>query len=181
MGCKWCPRCKQNLCVTQFPVDRSRRGGRWHSCRSCNRRYWVERGKSLVLARKLEQISQRIDWSGLAGLRQHPRVAGGLDALPPDLRSKAEQIFSNSITRAKAEGKSLSQPQIAARIANAISNVRRLGDRAWSHRMLRLKGYRRAERRKLEQQTHFESPPLTAPRVTHYSTGARSSWRLPGI
>jgi len=167
--------------VTQFPVDRSRRDGRWHSCRACNERYWTTRGKLLALDRKLEQLSQRTDRSGLAGLRQLPRNMGGFDVLPPDLRLKAEQIFSRSITRAKADGRHLSQPQIAARIASAVSNARRVGDNSWARRMLRLKGYRRAERRQLQQQKQIEPSPPTAQRVTRNSTGARSSWRLPGI
>jgi hypothetical protein len=152
VGLKWCRRCQRSLCITKFPVDRSRPDGRWHSCRDCNQRNWEERGKARVLDRKLDRLFERAQNSntGLVGLKKYHN-GPGFDGLPPDLRSKAQQILSDSLARARADGIYLSQPQIALRIACAVSNSWRVGDSSWRRRMLRLKGYRRAERRKTSE------------------------------
>jgi hypothetical protein len=152
MGYKWCPRCKRNRYITEFPVDRTRRNGRWHSCRKCNQTYCATRGKALAAQRKAQERSQRQTRQGLSGLTQcsHPGVR--FANVPKESRGDAERIFSNSLARAEAQGRHLSQPQIASRIACAASNARRVGDGSWARRMRRLKGYRRAERRKMDQE-----------------------------
>lgn len=155
-GLKRCRRCAKEKPLVAFPRDRSRPDGRWHTCRACNRSYWTETGKPLARRRKLERVFQRAETrrTGLAGLRQCARGRGarGIDSLPPDLRFKARQILSDSLARARAEGRHLTQPLIAIRIASAISSAPRKGNRSWARRLRRLKGYRRTERRKMEQE-----------------------------
>jgi hypothetical protein len=152
IGLKWCSHCQRSLCITRFPVDRSRPDGRWHSCQDCNQRYWEERGKPRALDRKLDRRFERAQNgnTGLVGLKKYHN-GSGFDGLPATLRIEAEQILSRSLARARAEGKHLSQPQIALRIACAVSNSWRVGDSSWRRRMARLKGYRRAERRKASE------------------------------
>jgi hypothetical protein len=156
VGLKWCQRCQKSLCITKFPVDRSRPDGRWHACRDCNQRYWEERGKLLAIQRKLDCLMERAknDRSGLRGLRKY-RNTGGLDTLPAELRANAQEILNDSFARAEAEGLHLTQQQIAARRANAVSNAPRKGDRSWARRMWRFKGYRRAERTRMEQEARI--------------------------
>jgi hypothetical protein len=107
--------------------------------------------------RKLDRLFERAQNSntGLVCLHKHHN-GPGLHALPRKLRIEALRILNRSLARASAEGKHLSQPQIALRIACAISNSWRVGDRGWRRRMLRLKGYRRAERRRMEQDIRQE-------------------------
>lgn len=153
-GVKRCRQCGHEKSLWSFSRDRLRPDGHWHTCKMCAKTDWAERGKPRAAERKLEQAIQKPHRTGLAGLRQSPR-GRGMDALPPDLRRKAEEILSRSLARARAEGRRLNQNQIALRIGCAISNARRVGDRSWSRRMLRLKGYRRAERRKMEQEAQL--------------------------
>lgn len=153
-GLKQCRRCGDEKPLDFFPRDRSRPDGRWHTCILCNRRYWPEQGKRLAFERKLngklERESQKTHRSGLAGLKKCPR-GGGIEALPPDLRLKAQRIVSRSIAKANAEGRRLSQEQTAAITACAVSNAPRFGDSAWGRWMLARKGYLAAQRRRMEQ------------------------------
>ena len=64
-------------------------------------------------------------------------------------------MAQNLLNRYRGRHPRRSQAQDALLIATATSNARRVGDRSWARRMWRLKGYRRAERRKAEQQTEL--------------------------
>jgi hypothetical protein len=153
-GRKRCRVCGHDWPLGFFPIDRSRPDGRWHTCSACNKNHWREHGKQRALGRKLQvKLEQaRTSRTGLSGLRKYHTADGLFDSLPVELRLKAQMILSNSLARARAEGRKLSQPQIALRIAAAVSNCVRVGDRSWARRMWRLKGYRRAERRKAEKE-----------------------------
>jgi hypothetical protein len=152
-GCKWCPRCKQNLPVIQFPADRSRRDGRWHSCRDCNRAYWKSRGSELAAVRKERKRSVLPSRQGLAGLRRCQHRRQKFSSLPARLRPTAERLLSEYLVRHAGH---LTGPRYAALTACAASNAQRVGDRSWARRMLRLKGYWRAERRKATDQPRGE-------------------------
>ena len=156
-GKKCCHVCHRDKPLGFFPQDRSRLDGRWHTCRLCNGNRWREHGKSIAAERKLaKRIAQaQNSRNGILGLRKYHRSGKGLEGLPPDLRYKAQGIISRAIARAKAKGRRLSQERFALLTACAISNARRVGDRSWSRRMLRLKGYRRAERRQAEKEAQL--------------------------
>ena len=148
-GLKRCRKCGGDKPLGFFPRDRSRRDGHWHTCTMCNRKRRAELGKYRALRKLENKIRRRVNsLSGIEALRKNYRGGSAFDSLPPALRCKAELIWSNSLARARAEGRRLSQPEIALRKANAVSNCVRVGDRSWSRSMLRQKGYRRAERRK---------------------------------
>jgi len=70
-GYKWCPRCKRNQRITRFPMDRSRRDGRWHSCKTCAKDYWNKRGKDLRTARAEKKRRERQQLQGLKGLSRY--------------------------------------------------------------------------------------------------------------
>ncbi len=177
LGSKRCRQCGQVKTLPFFPRDRSRPDGRWHSCRACNRHYWVTQGKLLTAERKARSRAQRGHFQGLAGLRhyRHEPVPELFARLRPDLRDKARLILSRSLERARHQGRRLSQQQIAARIGNAASNACRASDRSWARRMWRLKGYRRAERMKAEEEARLAE-------IRARNAGKpRWSWRLEGI
>jgi hypothetical protein len=136
--------------------DKSRRNGRWHTCTLCRKRIWAEQEKPRLVQRGLDERRERSKYNGLDGLRHLPR-SGGLASLPPPVRFDANRIISRSRARAKAEGRHLSQPQTALLIARAVSNAKRVGDRSWSRKMRRLKGYKRAERRRAQQEAVIAS------------------------
>jgi len=158
---KRCRKCGAEKPLGFFPRDRSRPDGRWHSCSLCRRNRWREKERPVLELRRKEHLSLRAAKSGLEGLRRHygRRRDTVYDSLPPGLRRTADALCSTYVARARAEGRHLSQPQIALMKARAVSNAQRVGDRSWSRRMLRLLGYRRAERRrKFEQETGFYTP-----------------------
>jgi hypothetical protein len=145
---KRCRLCSEVKPPGFFPRDRSRSDGRWHTCALCNKKSWHGNRHQRQLQRIHTWIQRRENSrTGIRGLRKHYRAGSQFDYLPVALRLKAEAIWSKSIARARAEGKHLSQAEIALRKANAVSNCVRVGDRSWSRSMLRHKGYRRAERR----------------------------------
>jgi transposase-like protein len=154
IGHKRCPRCKRNLPVEQFPVDRSRPDGRWHSCSDCNQAYWNTRGKRLAAGRKQAEHSARQTRQGLTGLRQY-RHRKGLTlfaSLPAPRRDIAHRLLNKYLARHRYN---LTRQRIALLIACAASNARRVGDNSWARSMLRRKGYVRAERRHEEQATRL--------------------------
>jgi hypothetical protein len=154
-GHKRCRHCGGEKPLGFFPRDRSRPDGRWHTCTMCNKKRWAEQGKQRALRKLEERIRRRENSrSGIQALRKHYRNGSAFDSLPPVLRRGAEMIWSNSLARAKAEGRHLSQPEIALRKANAVSNCVRVGDSSWSRSMLRHKGYRRAEREQKRSELH---------------------------
>jgi hypothetical protein len=155
-GRKRCRRCGSERYLVLFPRDQSRPDGYWHTCILCNRDDWKQHGKARAIQRKLDDLLERARNSrtGLVGLKKYHN-GPGFDALPTTLRIEAQRILSRFLARAKAEGRHLSQPQIALRIASAVSNCWRVGDSTWRRRMLRLKGYRRAERRKAVEQARL--------------------------
>jgi hypothetical protein len=155
---KRCRKCGGEKPLGFFPRDRSRPDGRWHSCSLCRMYRWTEKEKPLLQLRRRVRLSLRSTKSGLEGLRRHygGRRDSVYDSLPLGLRRTADLLWSSYVARARAEGRHLSQPQIALMKARAVSNAKRVGDRSWSRRMLWLLGYRRAERRKrFEQETGF--------------------------
>jgi hypothetical protein len=158
---KRCRKCGAKKPLGFFPGDRSRPDGRWHTCTMCRKNRWKEHEKPLIELRRNVRLSLRPAKSGLEGLRRHygRRRSTVYDSLPIGLRRTADSLWSTYVARARAEGRHLSQPQIALMKARAVSNAQRVGDRSWSRRMLRLMGYRRAERRrKFEQETGFTPP-----------------------
>jgi hypothetical protein len=153
-GHKRCRKCWTEKPLGFFPRDRSRPDGRWHTCTMCRKNRWKEHEKPQIELRRKVRLSPPAAKSGLAGLR---RYYGGrrdtvYDSLPPGLRRTADTLWSSYVARAREEGRRLSQPQIALMKARAVSNAQRVGDHSWSRRMLRLLGYRRAERRKRFEQ-----------------------------
>jgi hypothetical protein len=157
-GLKRCRECRAEKLLGFFPRDRSRPDGRWHSCTMCRKNRWIVHEKPLLQLDRRAKSSLLAAKSGLKGLRKHygGRRAAVYDSLPPALRRIADLLCSGYVDRARAEGRRLSQPQIALMKARAVSNAQRVGDRSWSRRMLRLMGYRRAERRRrFEQETGF--------------------------
>ena len=150
IGHKWCPRCKRNLPVQQFPIDRSRRDGRWHSCGNCNRAYWNTRGKELAAGRKQQERATRQTRQGLAGLRQyrHRKALSLFASLPAPRRDIAHQLLNKYLARHCGN---LTRQKIALLIACAASNAKRVGDNSWARSMLRRKGYVRAARRQAQQ------------------------------
>jgi len=147
-GQKRCRLCCQNKLVGFFPRDRSRADGRWHTCTLCNKNQWRDQREHRAMQRLRKRIEKRENSrTGIRGLRKYYRGNSQFDSLPLALRLKAEAIWSKSLAWARAEGRRLSQAEIALRKANAVSNCIRVGNRSWSRSMLRQKGYRRAERR----------------------------------
>jgi|SRR5271169_5563990 len=141
---KLCRKCGQAKRLAFFPRDRSRPDGRWHTCSACNRRWWKEVGKPRAARRRWQTASS--NGTGLSGLRQYRNRSGErFSNLPPDLRWKAERLLAKYMTRHRWH---MTPTRYAALIACAASNVRRVGDRSWARSLWRLKGYRRAERRK---------------------------------
>jgi hypothetical protein len=145
MGCKWCPRCHRNQPVTQFPVDRSRRDGLWHSCKSCSKKYWQERGEPLRTARRDQARRQRARSPGLAGLRfySHQKSEEMFGSVPPSLKGRALTILSRSLESARREGRPLTPARLASFYAAAASNAPRLGDRSFAARMNACKRWKR--------------------------------------
>jgi hypothetical protein len=158
---KRCRKCGAEKLLGFFPRDRSRPDGRWHTCTVCRKNRWREHEKPLIELRRRVRLSLRSARSALEGLRRHYGSRRGTvyDSLPAALRRRADMLWSDYVARAREQGRHLSQPQIALMKARAVSNAQRVGDRSWSRRMLRLLGYRRAERRRrFEQETGFTPP-----------------------
>ena len=150
---KRCRKCGAVKTLAFFPRDRSRPDGRWHTCRACNRLYWHRWGTHLAGFNKRDKQAKRKSRSGLKGLRKYPhqRNREAFASLEPELRFVAQ----NLLNRYRARHPRRSQAQDALLIATATSNARRVGDRSWARRMWRLKGYRRAERRKAKEQAEL--------------------------
>jgi hypothetical protein len=145
---KQCRKCHALKPLAFFPRDRSRPDGRWHTCSACNRQRWKTQGRTLAADRKAREQAERQSREGLSGLQQYRRKDSGLRALPPGLRYKAQQLYSYYMHNHRRH---LTQQRCALLLACACSNAKRLGNRSWARRMWRLKGYRRAERRKLPE------------------------------
>jgi hypothetical protein len=160
-GFKRCRKCWTEKPLGFFPRDRSRPDGRWHTCTMCRKNRWKEHEKPILELRRRLLLSLRSAKSGLEGLRRYygRRRETVYDSLPIGLRRTADSLWSTYVVRAQAEGRRLSQPQVALMKARAVSNAQRFGDRSWSRRMLRLLGYRRAERRKRFEQATGLIPP----------------------
>jgi hypothetical protein len=145
---KQCRKCHAPKPLAFFPRDRSRPDGRWHTCRACNRQRWQTQGQPQAALRKAEQRvqQQRQTRQGLKGLQCYRnRKCSGFDRLPPELRWQAQRLYSEYLHRHRGH---LTQQRSALLLGCACSNVKRLGDRSWARRLWRMKGYRRAERRK---------------------------------
>lgn len=151
---KRCRRCGKVKGLGFFPKDATKPDGRWHSCRACNRAYWATRGKQQAAIRKARKEFNREMRSGLSGLRQYGRRSPSeqFSCLPPSLRPVAQQILSRSLDRAR---KPLTQQRVAARIACAASNARRVGDHSLGRRLRAFKGLRRREQRQREQEARL--------------------------
>jgi hypothetical protein len=154
MGCKWCPRCQWNQSVADFPVDRSRRDGRWHSCRSCAKAYWEQRGRLLRLARSEKQCeSRQLNVQGLEGLRRYShQPQERFESVPPSLRPAAQLIFNRSLEKARRQGRPLTQPLLGLFYASAASNAVRLGNRSFAARMSACKRWKRHRERQLSEE-----------------------------
>ncbi len=141
---KRCRKCEQSKTLPFFPRDRSRPDGRWHTCSACNRKQWKEVGKQRAARRRWQSGGHSC--TGLPGLRQYRNLSGErFSNLPADLRWKAERLLSKYVARHQWH---MTPTRYAALVARAASNARRLGDRSWARSLWRLKGYRRAERKK---------------------------------
>jgi hypothetical protein len=149
---KCCSKCGQWKTLPFFPRDRSRPDGHWHTCSACNRTNWKQVGKHRAAQRRWQKRS-RPTATGLAGLRSyHKREGDRFSNLSPELRWKAERLLSKYVERHRWH---MTPTRYAALVACAASNVRRLGDRSWARSLRRLKGYRRAERRKATQEAQL--------------------------
>jgi len=149
-GFKWCAHCKRNQRITQFPVDRFRRDGRWHSCKRCGRRSWHERGKQLRAERRDRQHRESQQLQGLVGLQlyySHQDPQERFARLPPSLRPKAEVILSRSLEHARREGRPLTQALFGLFHAAAASNAPRLGSKSFPARMNAHKRWKRERER----------------------------------
>ena len=168
---KHCRKCAQSKPLDFFPRDRSRRDGRWHTCKACNGqrcrflRWAARKHKQQELISSPPPPAPRLR---LEGLKSYRNTSGELpfSHLPPRERFIARQLFIKYLDRHRGPG--LSQPKQALLMACAASNARRVGDRSWSRRMKRLKGWRRQRRRDFEQQQEDRSRNIERPR-TGYS------------
>jgi hypothetical protein len=164
MGYKCRPRCKHNRQVTEFPVDRRRRDGRWRWCKPCARTDWHERGAPLRAQRKLQQRVERENRSRLEGLRfySHRKLAGQFASVPPSSRPEAQRIYSEGIAKDRKAGIPLTRQRRALRLANAASNACRVGShhgRSFVARMNAHKRWKRErERKSAEQQAAVQIP-----------------------
>jgi hypothetical protein len=186
---KLCRKCGESKPLSLFPRDRSRPDCRWHTCKECN----AQRCRFLRWARS-EHKKQDFAASSppppasrrrLGGLKSYRHTSGDLpfSHLPPRERLIARQLFNMYLDRHRGPG--LSQPKMALLMACAASNVKRVGDKSWSRRMKRLKGWRRQRRRNFEQQIHLAEMRARSggkPRGDYYSgAGWTSASRLAGI
>jgi len=151
---KYCRRCQQWKRPKDFPVDRSRRDGRWHTCSACNkqrcrllRKAARERKKRALTASPPPDPAPRWRLYGLESYRN--RSDEPFSRLSPVEKFIAWQLFGKYLHRHR--GPRLSQPKCALLMACAASNARRVGDRSWSRRMKRLKGWHRQRRKEFEQ------------------------------
>jgi len=151
---KNCRVCHQWKRTAEFPVDRSRRDGRWHTCKACNkqrcrllRKAARERKKRKLLTSPPLPPAPRRRLGGLKSYRN--KSDEPFSRLSPVEKFIAWQLFGKYLHRHR--GPRLSQPKCALLMACAASNARRVGDRSWSRRMKRLKGWHRQRRKEFEQ------------------------------
>jgi hypothetical protein len=109
---------------------------------------WREHGKQIAAQKKLHKQMERRTRQGLAGLKKYPHPGERFVSLPLELRRVAEGLLHKYYQRHRSH---MTPARYALLVACAASNAKRVGDRSWARRMLRLKGYRRAERRRLLQ------------------------------
>jgi hypothetical protein len=157
---KHCRKCGQSNPLEFFPRDRSRRDGRWHTCKECNGqrcrflRWAVREHKKRELA-ALPPALPASRWR-LEGLKSYRNTNGERLSQPsPRERFIAQQLLNKYLHKHRGPG--LSQPKRALLMACAASNAKRVGDNSWSRRMKRLKGWRRQRQRELMK--WLQAPP----------------------
>lgn len=146
VGLKWCPHCQRSLCITKFPVDRSRSNGRWHSCSECARNNWHNRGKFLRADRRASLRLEVEARSGLKGLHQfysHQNRGEPFASVPLRRKSDAELIYRQGIEKDRRTGRPCTRQRRALRLANAASNAGRVGNRSFLARMNAFKRWKR--------------------------------------
>jgi len=105
--------------------------------------------RALPLAEALYRAKRAFPWpSRYSGLAHGPLL--GIDHL---LASSAH-LFNKYVHKHRGPG--LSQPKQALLMACAASNAKRVGDKSWSRRIRRLKGWRRQRLREFEHQHQLE-------------------------
>jgi hypothetical protein len=162
---KKCRRCGQSKPLELFPRDRSRLDGRWHTCKECNQQ-WCRFQRWAVREHKKRELAaspppQPAPGRRLEGLKSYRNTNGDrFSQLPPRERFIAQQLLNKYLH--KHRGPRLSQPKMALLMACAASNVKRVGDKSWSRRMKRLKGWRRQLLGELRVQLE---PPQDRPRI----------------
>jgi len=184
---KYCRGCEQWKRLVEFPLDRSRRDGRWHTCKLCNR----QRGRLLRQAAKERKRLALLTapppppaprWR-LEGLKEYR----GKEGQPPAGLSAAERFIAQQLFNKylwQRRGMRLSQPKRALLAACARSNAKRVGDNSWSRRMKRLKGWRRQRQREFEQQiqmAEMRARKAARPQVGYTGAGYTAADRLAGI
>jgi hypothetical protein len=156
---KFFPRCEQWKHLADFPRDRCRPDGRWHTCKRCHverqrfRRAEVRELKKQALLYSLPPPPA--PRSRLHTLTKAYRKTSGpglpFDHLPPDEKFNARQIVNKSVAR---HGPRISQPKYALRRANAASNARRVGNSFWGRSMRAKKGWRTRREREFWELLH---------------------------
>ena len=179
---KKCRRCEQAKPLEFFPRDRSRPNGRWHTCKRCNGQRcrflrWAasEHKKQEFLSSPPPAPRRRLE-----ELKSYRHTSGELpfSHLPPRERLIARQLLNKYLDRHRGPG--LSQPKQALLMDCAASNAKRVGDKSWSRRMNRLKGWRR---QRLREQTELE-PSQNRTRIAqqgYFDGGWTQTSRLRGI
>jgi hypothetical protein len=183
---KRCQRCQRWQRLSEFPLDRSRRDGHWHTCRLCNRK----RGR--LLRRDARERKKRelltapppiptFPRPRLSGLKKYRNKSGEAFAnLSPVERLIALQLFNKYMQQ--RQGVQVLQPQRALLMACAASNAKRVRDSRWGRRMRWLKGQCRRQR-ELEQQMQLAEIPdrNAAPARASTRVGYTTASRLAGI
>jgi hypothetical protein len=150
---KRCRRCGERKPLAFFPRDRSRPDGRWHSCFACNRAYWTARGKVQRLRRSLRRQYEHQSLQGIRGLRLHRRLRVGRGRLLlPQLQLIRLQLLEGYLAK---HAWHMTPPLYASLHATATANAPRVGDRTLGYRLRALKGWRRRERKKREQEAQL--------------------------
>ena len=152
---KRCRKCGRPKHLEFFPKDRGRPDGRWHTCRECNRRHWAIKGKRAAEYRRLTKLADKKSHSreGINGLRRYgQRPEESFGTLPLKLRPVARRLLEKYLSR---HFHRMTPALYASLHATATSNARRVGDRSWARSMWRKKGYRRAERRKNQEEAEL--------------------------
>jgi hypothetical protein len=143
---KRCRKCGQLKPLELLPRDRGRPDGRWHTCKECNQQ-WCRFQRWAVREHKKRELAaspppQPAPGRRLDGLKSYRNTSGErFSQLPTRGRFIAQQLFNKYLHKHRAPR--LTQPKMALLMACAASNAKRVGDKSWSRRMKRLKGWRR--------------------------------------